>query len=30
MPRPGGVSAAHGLVDLTQHEILGLTKAFNL
>ncbi len=30
MPRPGGASAAQGLLDLTQHEILGLTKAFNL
>ena len=30
MPRLGAASAAHGLVDLTQHEILGLTKAFNL
>lgn len=29
--RSSGVTAgAHGLVDLTQHEILGLTKAFNL
>lgn len=24
------MGAAHGLVDLTQHEIVGLTKAFNL
>ena len=29
-PRPGGAGAARGLADLTQHEILGLTKAFNL